>query len=324
MSIVGIAAVQLKWKIEDYRDTDTFKNRVFSIMEDIRQGVDGKTPLLVVFPEDTGTPLLLSGAYEKIKRKTGFADAAKKLIMANLTGILRYSLRYRVSFIRSLMLLKGADMEKSYVDIFSSASKKYKAYICAGSITLPDIEENKGERYASGKDVYNISYFFGPGGEVIGKQRKVHLMDIEGRQGFDLSCGRLEDLKVFNTSFGTVGVAICLDGFKEDVCEMLSSQGADILLQPSANNEEWSSWQQNDWLNGSYLAVHIKKMFKYAVNPMMNGNIFDLSFEGQSSIISSSDTSDESNYSSLEPVKGFIKIADSRNFEEILISTIEI
>jgi predicted amidohydrolase len=320
--IVNVAAVQFKWRIEDYRNRTTLQSRINSIMESIRARVDADIPLLAVFPEYIGTPVLLFDSYSTIKDKAVFADAVQGLIMANLPSVLRYKLRYGVSFVRALLLSKSIAMENDYVSIFSPAAKKYNAYIVAGSITLPDFKTRRNKRHIDGSSVYNMSYFFGPDGSLIGSQKKIHLLDFECKSGFDLSKGDLENLKAFDTPFGSVGIAICLDAFKEDVCDFLSQSGADILIQPSANSAEWSEWQQGDWLNGCHLAVYDRKKFRYGINPMMNGDILDLSFEGQSSIVTSEDTSSEANFNQLEPIKGFIKIAEHHNTEEILITTL--
>jgi predicted amidohydrolase len=323
-NLVNIAAVQYKLKVEDYRSRVTFQNRINSIMEDIKSRVDSSIPLMVVFPEDIGTPILLYNSYEIMNKKYSFADALQSLISSNLAPVLKYKLRFGISFIRALVLSQSIRMEKEYKAAFSIAAKKYNAYIVAGSITLPDIKLKANKPHVSKRNVYNISYFFDPDGNVIGKQKKVHLVDFENKSGFDLSEGSLDEIKVFNTPFGNVGIAICLDGFREDVLDKLYKNEADILVQPSANNGEWSKWQQEDWLKGAYNSVHNKKLFKYAINPMMNGNIFGLNFEGQSSIISRDNTENKINFQSLDPINGFIQIAKSHNEEEVLISTIEI
>lgn len=319
---LSIAAVQFKWKIEYYKNRLSFQSRINSVMDQIRSKADDNIPLLVVFPEDIGTPFLLFNSYDDIKDKKNFAQAVQSLVMSDLMGVLKYKLKFGISFVRALILSKSIDMDKEYRFIFSTTAKKYNAYIVAGSITLPDILIGKSARPA--RDVHNISYFFGPDGNIIGKQKKIHLVDFEGRDGFDLTSGSLNDLKVFKTPFGRIGITICLDGFKEDVLDVLHDGKADILIQPSANNGPWSEWQQTDWLNGSYLAVYKRKKFKYAVNPMMNGNIFDLGFEGQSSIISSTGTGFKTNFKLLKPEEGFIAVAQDHNTEEILISEIEI
>lgn len=320
---VTIAAVQFKWALENYKNRVCFQSRIDSIIDDIRSKVDASIPLLVVFPEHIGTPILLFNSYNLVSDKKNFIQAVQSLILANLTGILKYKLRYGISFIRALLLFKTMDMEREYRVVFSSAAKKYNAYIAAGSISLGNINANT-KSGVSGSDVFNTSYFIGPDGSIIGKQKKVHLVDFEGKSGFDLSNGTINEIHAFETSFGKIGIAICLDGFKEDVCDALKEKGADILIQPSANDGPWSEWQQQDWLNGSYLAVHERKKFKYAVNAMMNGHILDFGFEGQSSIISNKDTGLKTNYKLLKPVEGFVNVATHHNTEEILISAVEI
>ena len=68
-------------------------------------------------------------------------------------------------------------------------------------------------------------------------------------------------------------------------CGTPQSLGAEILIQPSANNHPWNEWQQEDWLRSSYQAVVERGEFALAVNPMLVGDLWDLSFAGQSSII---------------------------------------
>lgn len=312
MDRINIAAVQFKWNIEDYQSKSSFENRINSIMEYIRSSVDSFNPLLVVFPEDIGTPLLLIDSCKSIRDKKNFAQAARSLMISNLHNVLKYKIKHGVSSIRALLISKSHDMETEYCRVFSSAAKKSNAYIVAGSINLAE----------GNKDVYNISYFFSPDGKLIGKQKKVHLVDFEGKEGFDLTPGSISELKVFQTPFAKVGIAICLDAFKDDVINTLSSKGADILVQPSANNDPWNEWQQEDWLNGAYLAVYGRKKFRYGINAMMNGNIFDLNFEGQSSIISSAKTGKKTNYTLLKECEGFSNIAKDHYSEEIIIGNI--
>ena len=321
---VNIAAVQFKWNIADYKDIITFQKRINTILEEIRAKTDSDVPLLIIFPEDIGTPLVLFNCNNLLNKKVNFTQVLRSLIFSNFGHVIAYKLKFGVSFIRALLLSKGLQMENDYRSIFSQSAKKLNAYIVAGSITLPDFKTLGNKRFVLDKNVYNISFFFGPDGNIIGKQKKVYLVDFEGKAGFDLSNGNLNEIKAFETPFGKIGVAICLDAFKEDVCDMLSNSGAEILVQPSANNDVWTKLQQIDWLNGCHLEVHKRKKFKYAVNPMMNGSLFDLTFEGQSSIISSEDTCLNANYYLLEPINGFISIAKHCNTEEVILSTIEL
>jgi hypothetical protein len=68
--------------------------------------------------------------------------------------------------------------------------------------------------------------------------------------------------------------------------------GADVLLQPDANPGRWTGsgsedpWQPLEWMSSAWRAVADPTVrFRYAVNPMMVGNLADLPFDGQSAIL---------------------------------------
>ncbi|MDI3270677.1 MAG: carbon-nitrogen hydrolase family protein, partial [Bacillota bacterium] len=194
-------------------------------------------------------------------------------------------------------------------------------YIQACSIILPDTQIRDGKMLLSqkGKEIYNVAFLFGPDGKVLGQQKKVHLIDLEGPAGLDIVPASVDDIQAIDTPLGKVGIAICLDAFHEDVLDRLVREGAQILLQPSANPEEWSLGQREDWLRGSYTAVMKDERFRYAVNPMMTGDIFDLGFYGQSSIISRVTDTAPTNYEGLPPTDGFAALARTDRDEEILV-----
>jgi hypothetical protein len=70
----------------------------------------------------------------------------------------------------------------------------------------------------------------------------------------------------------------------------LDSLGVDVLVQAEANDGAWAadvtgSWQPLQWMGSSWRAVSDPSVgFRYAINPMMTGNLLDLPFDGQSAI----------------------------------------
>ena len=90
-------------------------------------------------------------------------------------------------------------------------------------------------------------------------------------------------------------MAISLDAFRPDVIDQLSAGGCSVLLQPDANGSPWTGQegiypagqQPRDqplaWLESSW-QVTSSQQIRYAVNPMVVGNLLDLSFDGQSAI----------------------------------------
>lgn len=155
----------------------------------------------------------------------------------------------------------------------------------------------------------------------MGHQKKTFLVPgLEDAGGFDLCAGELEDLRVFETPLGSIGIAVCLDCFKTPVTQVLHKLGAKILIQPSANSKPWIRQEQQDWLAGCWQAMNAGHGFQFAINPMMTGCLFDLCFEGQSSILAHLSKEEPAlGYKDLSPATGFVKIADSPLKEEILM-----
>ena len=323
-----LVAVQMKLEINDFYSQESFERKISNLMEEVANEVNPELPTLVVFPEDVGLMLIAQGNQETLKTVETIEEAIKKMTMKHFIPLVWYRLRYNISWVPALYYYYNKSIAETYFETFSSLAKKYNVYIVAGSVPLPHYQIRNGEflyqEEAIGPQIYNTSYLFDIDGKVMGYQDKVHLLELEQEGGLHLTPGRLEDIEVFDTKIGRLGIAVCLDSFKEDVIDRLREQKADILIQPSANPLPWEDWQQEEWLESSYKYTYELQYFKYAINPMMNGEFFDLGFYGQSSIISRENTSNLKNFFDLEPQDGFLVISDSADKEEILVVEIEL
>lgn len=108
-------------------------------------------------------------------------------------------------------------------------AKKHKIYLIAGSVPEKD-----------GDNVYNTSYVYNRMGEKIAKHRKVHLFDIDVKNGQKFkesdTLSKGDKITVFDTEFGRFGLAICFDiRFPELFCEM-TRLGARAVFVPAAFN----------------------------------------------------------------------------------------
>ncbi|NLG84409.1 MAG: hypothetical protein GX493_07360 [Firmicutes bacterium] len=327
-----IVAVQYKWNPEvDYASPATFKATVDSIMQNVMSQVDPNIPTLVAFPEDIGLPMLfIENDIDILRSATTFADAIQKLIERHLWDVTLFRLRYGVDWVRALFLERSGAMARAYLDTFKEMAAKYRVYLVAGSIPMRPVNED-GTLVNDDSTVYNLSYFFGPDGDLIGYQKKVNLVpseqykDENGNYGLDLNAGTLEELKVFSTPFGSVAIAICYDAFHYKVIWELVKKGGEILVMPSANFGLWTREQQSDWLNSAWLATRHPYGLKWFVNPMMVGALKDITFEGQSSIgVNWMLIPDrpQMNYMDLDPITGFLSIAPSKDQYEIVVARI--
>lgn len=304
-------AVQVRCDTKDYRTFESFKRKTASLFEKIEGLIRSDVPNLIVFPEDYGTPLVIASEKINIEEFKTIEEAMKRTIMKRLPYIFVKSFLLKVSLVRSIFLINSEEIFRNYVETFREMSKKYSTYVVAGSVTIPRIEVYEEEvKVIRDSKIFNTSLVFDPNGKIIGVQRKVHLVDIEGPKGLDISNGDLDSINVVETEFAKIGIAICFDAFHEDVVERLVKKGAEILVQPSANPEKWTSAQEEDWRRGCWSMVQSYNELKYGINPMMVGSIFDLNFEGVSSIISKVEKTRDKT--------GYLTKASSPNEEEII------
>ena len=281
-----MAAVQMQVRIEDYASPEAFAARINHYMEMAAERFESHRRL-VVFPEDVGLGWVFLGDYEAMKNCASVREVAHVLAVVHGPGILLAMSRYPgCGPARALLLARGDEVRSVYSETFSRAAREFGATVVAGSAPIAGEEGN----------VHNVSFVFGPDGELLGSQRKVHLTDLElqtyldedgtSQHGLDLSPGALEDIHAIETPAGRIGVAICLDAFNDDVVDRIVADGARILVQPSFNPKPWDEWQANDWRNGAWAMVrkHYPKLIA-AVNPMMVGGLWEIKPEGLSSIV---------------------------------------
>ena len=112
----------------------------------------------------------------------------------------------------------------------SRLARKYGVWLIAGSIPEKDQE---------GK-IYNTSFVFNRQGEQAARCRKAHLFDvsIENGQRFresdTLSSGN--ELTVFDTEFGKIGLCICYDLRFPEYIRLMALKGAVAVFVPAAFN----------------------------------------------------------------------------------------
>lgn len=323
-----IVTVQMQWNLPDFASRDAFETAIARLMDDGMAQVDPDYPALFVFPELLGAPLYLDGDFEQAIGEDTFAGAMEVVVKRNLVGVLFHMARFRVSPARALFLTKGHIAGRTYVETFSQLARAHGVYISAGSIPLPAFPlADDGSRLdytVRGPEVHNVSYLFGPDGRIVSRQRKAFLTALEDADGLDLTPGGVDALEVVEIPGARIGMAICLDGFKDEAVDRLVELGADILLQPSANPGRWSPGEQENWLLSAWRQVQRWPELRCAVNPMMNGNLFDLVFEGQSAVIVHEDDAKPGlTYQDVPSTGGFLALASQPDTEEILVTILE-
>lgn len=111
----------------------------------------------------------------------------------------------------------------------SGLARKNGIYLSAG--TIPEISDGR---------IYNTAYVFDREGNQICKYRKMHLFDIDVKDGQffresdTLTAG--DDIAVFDTEFGKMGICICYDFRFPELARLMVDAGANVILCPAAFN----------------------------------------------------------------------------------------
>jgi len=106
-------------------------------------------------------------------------------------------------------------------EFLSAAAQRLDAFILGGSFI-----EQDGGRY------YNTAVFLDPGGRLLGRYRKRHLLSYRSKEREILTPG--EEPLVVPTDIGTFGTAICYDLRFPELFRGMAEQGAEIFLVPAA------------------------------------------------------------------------------------------
>ena len=132
--------------------------------------------------------------------------------------------------------------------IFSRLSKKYNLYSIMGTI----IEKINNK-------FYNTSYLFNDKGKILGSYKKNHLTRDESKY-----ITPSDDVKVFKTKIGNIGVQICRDLLYPEITRNLMLKKADIVFCPSF----WCSKSDSyDWIyNNKYFRNKIPDEVTFLVS----------------------------------------------------------
>jgi predicted amidohydrolase len=117
-----------------------------------------------------------------------------------------------------------AQQTPRFMEMMSDLAVKYRLHIVAGTIPVMENGSDK---------VYNESFFFSPSGG-FGVQGKLHMTRFEHE---DWKVSPRSSLRVFETGFGKIAIAICYDVEFPEITRAAAHEGAHILVVPSCTDD---------------------------------------------------------------------------------------
>lgn len=133
---------------------------------------------------------------------------------------------YRVSTFADYAEPRGGQLWQ----LCSQLARSRHCYFSAGS--MPESDE-------AGR-IYNTAYVFDRSGEEIASHRKLHLFDIQIKNGQHfresetLTAGN--KITVFDTEFGKMGLCVCFDVRFPEVFRLMALQDARMVIVPASFN----------------------------------------------------------------------------------------
>lgn len=116
------------------------------------------------------------------------------------------------------------------LNMLASVAKEKSIFIIGGSI--PELDDQ-------GR-VFNTCFIFDNNGILIGKHRKMHLFDINIKNGIAFKESEVltggSEITIVDTPWGKVGVGICYDIRFPEFTRIMALKGAKIVFMPAAFN----------------------------------------------------------------------------------------
>jgi predicted amidohydrolase len=261
----------------------------------------------IIFPEDIG----LLTAFSSIDASSS-VEALQTIYSKNQETIDAIAIENEIENFTTAVFLSLTDVfVRDFYELFSSLSRKYSVYTLACNNMPAFSKEGDVWKFTDPK-VYNSAFVFGKMGELIFKQNKVNLTQMEKDLG--ISGDRMSQVSTFTIEGRRFGIAISLDAFVPQYISRL--EDAEVIIQPDANPGKWNSvlsngrWQPEEWMDSAYYITQRIEKVMHVINPMMVGKLFDVIFEGQSSITKKADAKD--------PKMGYIGNLPTTGFHSVL------
>jgi len=158
---------------------------------------------------------------------------------------------------RERFLAAAESLNGPYVARLQDLARELSIYL------VPCLDERAAD------EVYSTALLIGPGGELIGSYRKVHMGAGERRwwrQG--------DSFPVFETDIARIGMMICFDRQLPETARILALRGAELLLVPTAGAYGEKKYERNlammktrAYENKVYLAM-VHPTEGLVINPM--------------------------------------------------------
>ncbi|AFD05765.1 nitrilase-related carbon-nitrogen hydrolase [Solitalea canadensis] len=289
----------------DYANETIFYNKLSGYLTEAKNNGFITDKTIVVFPEYTGTWLVAVNEKASVYSAPTVNSAITTVVLTHpLSFIKNYfgapaddKAKYAV------FLMKAEEMATIYERVFSKLAKEFGVTVVGGSIVLPEPSVSAAGRLKIKKgNLYNVCGVFGPDGKLK-DPLSIKAFPINDEKIFTCA-GKAQNIPVYQTSAGNLGVVICADSWYPAVYETLKNKKASLLAVPSfsAPDNLWSTkWkgyngaaipadvnktdigkltEKDAWLKYSMGGRALKSTVSNGINVFLRGKLWDLGDDG--------------------------------------------
>lgn len=136
-----------------------------------------------------------------------------------------------------------APVTYSPIEILSEKAKEHNIHVIAGTIE-PMLED--------AKRCYNVLVLIDSNGKIIGRYRRTTPLGpwiYRGGRVWDFRYQEADELPVFNTQLGKIGLLICSEVYVPELSRILALKGAEIVFMPAGASKRRlvQTWRNLIW-----------------------------------------------------------------------------
>ncbi len=311
----NILGVQAFMTPVDYASEANFKQKIeFYLIEAQKNKLLISEKTVVVFPEYIGTFLVAANEKESLYQAQTLEEGLQTMVLTNIGKFTKTfvsapdDVKDKVKY--AAFAMKATKMAKIYQKVFSELAQKYAVTIVPGSILLPNPSVEGGILKTNGGLLYNTSMVFDSKGKLNSNLIKKAFPTADE---LSFVCpAKPEEIPVFDTSIGRMGVLVCADAWFSESYKVLKQKGVDFVVTPSYSNG-YGNWNKK-WIGysgaetpadakGSIGKLTLGEAWvKHAmaerakneagvrkgINVFLQGNIWDLGADGSTIILNDS------------------------------------
>lgn len=191
-----------------------------------------------------------------------------------------------------------ADDPVLYDTLIDPDEKPYRDYVYFATsshvVNTTFLFQPDGEIFIQNDDGTVTSAPGGTNGELRGSQDKIYLTEVE-LDLLKLQDAPIDTMRVLDTPVGRLGIVISKDAWMPDINDRLAARHAHLLIQSEAFSSwayQASPWDPDIFQQGGYNNLQQHAAFQVNVAPSMTGNLLEITFDGQTSILGRQEKAD--------------------------------